>query len=1018
LNKIIQFAFVWLTVLPLLHGASLKSSAVKSTASGSASVAAITFNRDIRPIFSENCYACHGPDKNKRKAGLRFDQEEGAFASLESGDFAIVRGDPAKSKLLKLVASEDNDERMPPPKTGKRLTKAQIGLLREWIAQGAKWQPHWSYIPPDKLPAITAKDKSWPHTPIDNFILARLEKEKIKPALEADPVTLLRRLSFDLVGLPPSASEIAAFKADHSVQAYERLVDRWLASPHFGERLAIQWLDLVRYGDTEGYHGDQHRDIYLFRDYVIRAFNDNKPFDRFTIEQLAGDLIPEASLEQKIASGYNRVLMTTQEGGAQPKEYLAKYSADRVRNASVVWLASTMGCCECHDHKYDPFKTKDFYSLAAFFADLKEKAVGAQEPFLIPTSAEKEKLDEFDKEKAALQKVLDSQTPELDTALNTWQLLSTDWQVLRPALMSSKNGARLRLLEDGSILASGTNTDKETYTITVQTSLQDITGFRLEVLPDPSLPKNGPGRNDDGNFFLAEFELAVASKTVEWASVSASHSQEKKPASNLIDKKLDTAWGILEQAGQTNEAVFEAKDSIGSATETTLTFNLQQDQNSSNTLGRFRLSATTELRPVSKAIPKDVRPILTILPSDREEKQRQQLAKYFRSQTALLEAPRTNQANVQKQIDDLKAKIVKTLVSETNQPRTIRILARGNWLDDSGAEVQPAVPAFLATLKTGTNRATRMELAKWLVSPDNPLVARVFVNRIWKLFFGQGIVKSLDDFGSQGAAPSHAELLDWLACEFRDSGWDVKHLVKLLVMSATYRQSSKDDPQFRQLDPYNALLAHQGRFHFDAEIVRDNALSISGLLSEKIGGPSVKPYQPAGYWALLNFPKREYDHDKNENQYRRSVYTYWARTFPHPSLLAFDAPSREECTAERIRSNTPQQALVLLNDPIYLEAARVFAERILRDGGPKPESRIQFAFDQALSRRANPTEIRMLKAIEERHRLQYDDDPTAAADVLQIGEHKAPRDLNKAELAAWTSVARVILNLHETITRN
>ncbi len=978
----------------------------------------ILFNRDIRPIFSEHCYACHGPDKNKRKAGLRLDQEEGAFGKLESGGFAIVRGDPGASKLLQLTKTLNEDDRMPPAKSGKRLTQAQVTLLGNWVAQGAPWQSHWAYLPAERPHPKPFPSAAIPSNPIDGFILSRLARERVKPNAEADPVTLVRRLAFDLTGLRPSPQVVAEFSADHSVAAYGRLVDRLLASPRYGERMALHWLDLVRYGDTEGYHGDQHRNIYLFRDYVIRAFNENKPFDRFTLEQLAGDLLPEAALEHKVASGYNRLLMTTQEGGSQPKEYLAKYSADRVRNVSAVWLGSTLGCAECHDHKYDPFSAKDFYSMAAFFADVKETAVGSQESFLIPTPVEKEKWDELERQKTILQKQIDTQTSELDASLVNWQLISTDWIILKPAVMTSKQGAQLRLLEDGSILATGTNADKETYTITVQTRLQGITGFRLEVMPEPSLPKSGPGRGDDGNLLLAEFELAVAGKTVEWLEASASHSQDKQPSANLIDKKLDTAWGILEQVGQTNEVVFETKEDIGSTAETTLTFNLHQDQNAHMNLGRFRLAATIEQRPVAKAVPKEILPILAAGQAEQSQKQREDLAKYFRTQSPILEPVRTNMAAVQKKIDELKGKIVKTLISESTKPRVMRILPRGNWLDESGPEALPDVPSFLARLETGGKPATRMDLAKWLISPENPLVARVFVNRIWNLFFGQGLVKSLADFGSQGAAPSHPELLDWLACEFRDSGWNLKSLIKQMVLSTTYRQSSEETTRLRQIDPYNMLLGRQARFRFDAETLRDNALAISGLLTERIGGPSVKPYQPAGYWALLNFPKREYEPDKNENQYRRGVYTYWARTFPHPSLLAFDAPSREECTAERIRSNTPQQALVLLNDPIYMEAARVFAERILLEAAPQPESRIQFAFDQALSRRATSSEVALLKSIAQRHQRQYEDDPTAAAELLQIGERKAAHWMNKAELAAWTSVARVILNLHETITRN
>jgi hypothetical protein len=1005
----------------LLEGAPTKGNEDSSRAPSpdTSRGGSIEFNRDIRPILSKHCFACHGPDSNKRKADLRFDIEEGAFVELDTGIFSIVRGDPENSLALELVMAEDEDDRMPPEKTGKRLSAEEIDLFRRWISQGAQWQPHWSYLPPKKVPLPVTHPKFKPSNPIDHFVGVRLQQEKLKPAKEADQVTLARRLSLDLLGLPPSSEEVAAFKADRSAEAYEQLVDGWLASPHFGERMAIHWLDLVRYGDTDGYHGDQHRNVYLFRDYVIRSFNDNKPFDRFTIEQVAGDLIPEASLEQKVASGYNRMLMTTREGGAQPKEYRAKYSADRVRNASTVWLGSTMGCSECHDHKYDPFTAKDFYRFAAFFADVKETAVGAQAPFLVPTPEEQEKLTKLEQQEKLRKDELEVETPALNAAFTTWQFVSTQWEPLRPALLTSKNGAQFKVLEDDSVLVTGTNSQNETYTITIQTELQGITAFRLEVLPDPSLPENGPGRGEDGNFLLGEFELAVAGKTLEWKAASASHSQAKQGVGYLIDKKYNTAWGILDEVGKTNTAVLELKQSIVSAgPQLTLTFNLQQDSASTDTLGRFRLSATTERFPVPAEFPNEIQAIRALSALDRSEEQQKKLADYFRGQTDLLVPQRMKLAETRKALGELKGKMVKTLVTESIEPRMVRVLPRGNWLDDSGPEVQPGVPGFLATLETRDERATRMDLAQWLVAPDNPLVARVFVNRVWKMFFGQGIVTTLDDFGAKGAAPSHPELLDWLATEFRDSGWDVKKLVKLIVMSSTYRQSSESSSRLRQMDPYNALLARQGRFRLDAEMVRDNALAISGLLTDQVGGPSVKPYQPAGYWGLLNFPKRTYQHDKSANLYRRGVYTYWARTFPHPSLLAFDAPSREECTAERVRSNTPQQALVLLNDPIYLEAARVFAQRILTDGGSDAKGRVQYAFDQALNRRATRKEVKLLAQIARHHQQEYEDDPTAADELLNIGESKPPRSLDRAELAAWSSVARVVLNLHETITRN
>jgi hypothetical protein len=753
--------------------------------------APVSFNRDIRPILADKCFACHGPDKNQRKANLHFDTEEAALADL-GGRKAIVPGNLDDSQLIRRISATDKT-RMPPEKFGKKLTQEQIDLLTRWIEQGAKWEKHWSLIAPQRPDVPKVADKEWSRQAIDAFIFARLVKEELKPSKEADRRTLIRRLSFDLTGLPPSPDDVDAFLADRGDDAYEKVVDRLLASPHFGERMALYWLDLVRYADTGGYHSDNHRDVSLYRDYVIDAFNNNKPFDRFTIEQLAGDLLPNATRETRIASGYNRLLMTTEEGGAQAKEYTAKYAADRVRNVSSVWLGTTLGCCECHDHKFDPFTTKEFYRFAAFFADVKEKAVGRQDQDRVPTAEQAERLKKMNDEIAEVQK----------------------------------------------LITAGNETEE-------------------------------------------------------------------------LKKKL---------------------------------------------------------------------------------------------------------ADLQKRKADFEKTLPTTLITTAGPPRVMRVLPRGNWLDDSGEIVAPGTPASLPPLKFKGERATRLDLAKWMVAEENPLAARVFVNRMWKLMFGQGLVKSLEDFGSQGAWPTHPELLDWLTVEFRESGYDVKRLLKLMVMSRTYRQSSLADEALRQHDPYNHLLARQNRFRIDAEMVRDNALSVSGLLADKVGGVSVKPYQPAGYWAMLNFPKREWLNDVGEGLYRRGVYTYWCRTFPHPSLVAFDAPSREECTVERPRSNTPLQALVLLNDPTYVEASRVFAERILK-GGDTTENRIEFAYRQALNRKPLPEEMKLLAELVEKHRKQYEADRASAEALLSVGARPAPKDVDAAELAAWTSIARVLLNLHETITRN
>jgi mono/diheme cytochrome c family protein len=832
---------------------------------------AVNYDRDIRPVLADNCYKCHGPDEKDREAGLRLDLREVATKPLESGETAIVPGKPDESELIARINSTDDDQRMPPPKSNKRLTDAQRDLLKRWTAEGAKFDRHWAYLRPQRAapPPVEAVG-DWTRNPIDSFILARLRQEKLSPSPQADKTTLIRRLSFDLIGLPPSPEKVAAFADDSRPEAYGKLVDDLLASPHYGERMALVWLDLVRYADSGGYHSDNERSVWPFRDYVIAAFNDNKPFDRFTIEQLAGDLLAEANRETRIASGYNRLLQTTEEGGAQAKEYTAKYAADRVRNLSSVWLGSTMGCCECHDHKFDPFKTRDFYSMEAFFAGVDEKAIARQVETPMPTEAQAAEQRQLDEKIAEARKPLDIPTPELERAQQSWEETARHqhWQsMIVRAIVAA--------------MASG----------------------------------NPP---------LYVFD--------------------KMPPAAVIALHTDA--------------------------------------------------------------------------SKRSDTERSELAAYYRSIAPQLKKVRAEVAALERKKAALVKTFPETLITTAVEPRTVRILPRGNWLDDSGEIVSPAIPAFLPPIEVQGRRPNRLDLARWLVDRQNPLVARVFVNRIWAMLFGQGIVKTSEDFGSQGATPTHPELLDWLAVDFIESGWDVKHLVKLIVTSSTYRQSSAASPELRAADLDNRWLARQGRFRLDAELVRDNALAISGLLSLRIGGPSVKPYQPAGYWAYLNFPIREWANDRGENQYRRGLYTFWQRTFLHPSLKALDAPTREECTAVRTRSNTPLQSLVLLNDPTYVEAARMFAAHMMQEGGGSPEEQIDWAFHRALARRAKPAEAEMLRDLFEKHRQQFMADKEAAKQILTGGDAKPPGDLDPAELAAWTSIARVILNLHETITRN
>jgi len=998
----------------------------------------LSFNRDVRPILAENCYACHGPDRNRRQKELRLDLEEVATGPLPSGHVAIVPGHPETSALLQRVTDPDEQKRMPHVSSGKpRLSAAQIETLRRWIEQGAPWEPHWSYIRPTRPSPPAVKDADWPLSPVDAFVLARIEKEGLAPSPEAERRELLRRLSFDLAGLPPTPEEVRAFLEDTSPNAYERQVDRLLASPRFGERMAAYWLDLVRYADSVGYHSDNPRTVWPYRDYVIRAFNRNLPFDQFTAVQLAGDLLPDASPEQRIASGYNRLLQTTEEGGAQPKEYRAIYLADRVRNASAVWLGATIGCAQCHDHKFDPYLARDFYSFGAFFADVKEKPVGRRDPDYLPTDTQRPLLESVEAEIERLGKELEKTTPELEAAQKAWEKSlagrrAYGWTALEPVEVSSAHGTRVLIQgNDFSLIATtsaGPKPPRETYTVRLKTALKGMTAFRLDALTFDELPRGGPGRDAQGGFVVSEMVITdAAGHTIPLRHATASTplaapGAALSPAAAIDGRTLAGGWALVAADRMDHRLVVEAVEPVGRGDETTLTLVLHQNAGQGRTLGRFRLSATTDPQPVMTepgvAITKDILDLAAKDPARRTAEEQETLTRFFRRVAPALAPVRDALRAAEIRKADLVPTLLQSLVTTAQTPEPVRILPRGNWLDESGEIVEPAVPHFLPQIETDGGRATRLDLARWLTAPENPLTARVFVNRQWKLFFGHGLSRTLEDLGSQGEWPSHPELLDWLAVEFVESGWDVKRLVRTLVTSATYRQTSHASPDLVERDPDNRLYARQARFRLDAEMVRDNALAVSGLLSPKMGGPSVHPYQPRGYWSYLNFPPREWDDSAGEDQYRRAIYTWWQRTFPQPSLGAFDAPSREECVAERTRANVPQQALALLNDPTYVEAARVFAARILREGGPSGSARLRWAYERALGRLPREEEAQILGALLRKHQDQYRADPRAAARLARAGLAPVSSDLDVVELAAWTSVARAILNLPELITRS
>jgi hypothetical protein len=991
--------------------------------------------------MAETCFRCHGPDKSSRMAGMRLDIREEALKPTARGVTPIVPGDPDQSAIVQRVFAT-GPRIMPPAFAHKELTQAQKETIRRWVAEGAKYEGHWAYQP------IKRADVPAEGNPIDYFIGERLAKEGLHFSPEADRRTLVRRLTLDLTGLPPTAEDIAAFEKDGD---YAKLVNRLLESPRYAEQQAMHWLDAVRYADTCGFHGDNAFPAWPYRDYVLRAFRDNKPFDQFTREQLAGDLIPNATPEQEVASAYNRLNRTSAEGGLQPKEYLAKYGADRVRTTVAVWMGSTLGCAECHDHKFDPFTSRDFYSMKAFFADIKEtglvpdrgkNAWGSQ--ITLPTPEQKAKLDELKPQLEAARERLAAKMKSLEPRRAQWekQLLTQfeagqlAWTVQHPISAKSANGAVLTIHNDdpvdftsydggnltafrapgnGVIIASGPNPDNETYTVAMQPGAGTWRSLGLELVQDEGLPGIRLSRGAD-RLVINEIEADIDGRKLTFFSANANLSNQASEYMPIgaIDGDPKTAWA----ASAYNETpkvmlVLRLPAPLTTRAGETLTVRIHHDSEfRRSTLGRFRFMLSNSEYPAPnpdkvKELPESLLKALRAPEKKRTAAQKTTLDKLYQW-TAPEEA--TAAARLEMAVARLEAEIPHAVVTEATTPTETRILARGNWMDESGDIVEPAIPAFLGKLETGGKRATRLDLANWLVSRDNPLTARVYVNRAWRQFFGTGLSKVLDDLGSQGEWPTHPELLDWLAADFAEH-WDIKHLIRTIVTSRTYRQSSMSTPELDERDPDNRLLARQTRFRVDAEVVRDIALYTSGLLEEKFGGPSAKPYQPDGYLATLNFPKREYSASHGADLYRRGVYTFWQRSFLHPSLLTFDAPTREECVINRVTSNTPLQALVLLNDPIYVEAARVFAQSILQHD-------IDWAFERAVSRPPSPEERRILDGLYQRSLTHFRSAPYDARQLIHEGESPIPANLDPVNLAAMTTVARAILNSHETITRN
>ena len=985
----------------------------------------LRFDRDIRPILSDKCYACHGPDAKQRQGNLRLDTKLGALVDRKENP-VIVPHHPKESPLIQRINSNNISRRMPPVDYNRKLTKKDRQLLAQWVEEGAKWEKHWLYTPPSRPKLPPVKNNSWLNNEIDSFILNRLEKEQVVPSPKADRHTLIRRLSFDLTGLPPAYTDVESFVSDNNPTAYHKVIDQLLASPHYGERMALYWLDLVRYADTTGYHSDEDISIWPYRDYVIQAFNTNMPFNQFTRENLAGDLLENPTTWQKVASGYNRLNQTTAEGGAQAKEYLAIYSADRVRTTASVWLGATMSCAQCHDHKFDPYTIEDFYQFAAFFADIKEVGVyggnSKREPIVhILDKQQKNIHDRLTQELEKTEEQFKAPHPELVESQKQWQKrtlknLTADqfidfswlddeqsnggstngkWQFVGKEKAPVYSGQFSRLQNgDGTTQHYFQNAEK-TFTLSEGDRL-----FAYVWLDPDNPPQTLMLQFNDGNWNHRAFWGA---DKIGFGPIGSNQPDHRfvgdlPPKETWVRLEVNPKTVGLKAGSKINGLAFVQFGGLA-----------------------YWDKAGIHTTIANKTQSSHPEKILSILQSDKipTKEQELQLSDYYRTIAPELKILRDRIQKLNLEKKNLIESVPYSLSVESVEPRTIRILPRGNWMDDSGPVVMPKTPHFLPPIipKTYRERLSRLDLAEWVLSRENPMTARVFVNRLWYQFFGNGISKVLDDLGAQGEAPVHPELLDWLAVEFIESGWDIKHLVKKIVSSQTYQQVSAPRMELKDRDPFNRLLARQSRFRFKAEVIRDNALAISGLLVREIGGPSVKPYQPKGYYANLNFPKRVYQHQSGKKQYRRGMYTHWQRTFPHPSMMAFDAPTRQECTAERPDSNTPIQALTLLNDPSYVESARVFAEAILKQSKLSIKDRIDWAFQQALSRPASITEQSIVNDLFNQHQKDFEQDKESARLLASSGEKKKVVSSTNSDLAAWTSVARTVLNLHEVISR-
>ncbi|NQV23118.1 MAG: DUF1553 domain-containing protein [Rhodopirellula sp.] len=1064
------------------------------TSSQAAEPAAVDFNRDIRPILSDNCFECHGPDAEQRQAELRLDTKEGLFRKTDEHS-SVVPGDLAKSELFRRMTSTDPDERMPPADSGRKLSQEQIGIVKKWIESGAEWQQHWSFIAPTRPTSPAVSSPEWVKNPIDSFVLARLDREGLQPSDAADRRTLLRRVSFDLAGLPPTPAEVQAFLEDDSPQAYEKVVDRLLKSPRYAERMAVRWLDAARYADTSGYQSDGPRDMWRWRDWVLEAFDRNMPFDNFTIEQLAGDLLPHATLDQKIATGFNRNHRGNAEGGVVPEEFQVEYVVDRVDTTFTVWQGLTMGCGRCHSHKFDPISQKEYYQVFAYFNNIPEygRAIkeGNSKPFIeAPSPAQQKQLAKRKAHLAAARekvKAIDRRMPELVAA---WQKSVSS----PPADWSDTDSLIVRLKLDGSLVNSATEKQGETQRsattvpepnekdaklqnyeprfakavgVSTSDSASDEPGRFVSGQLDEAIELDGSQTIDAGYLasfgYFEQFTLAAWVRQDEHAGGTILSKMEDGPRApgysfdvtgsgtvqlNLVKRWLDDSIRVeTTEPLPTGRWIHVCVTYDGSRSSDGIQFyfdgqpvglkahhdflNQTITVNQPLRVGRGQADfhgLIDDVRIYQRPLTAfDVRVIADATPisefataplpggSGGDVQIPEKLRRYI-LEVAGPEDVRSAWRDLvqqERELIEFRRSLPTVMVMQETLPRESHILSRGQY-DKPGEQVVPGVPAALPPLPEDAP-ANRLGLARWLVSRDNPLTARVTVNRFWRDIFGTGIVKTTEDFGVQGERPSHPQLLDWLAVEFLDSGWDMRHILKTIVMSATYQQSSRLTPELLARDPTNRLLARGPRFRLTAEMIRDQALFASGLLTEKFGGPSVKPYQPEGLWKEIA-TDTVYDRSTGPDLYRRSLYTYWKRTVAPPMMASFDASGREMCEVRQSRTNTPLQALNLLNDVTFVEAARVLAQNVLATPGDD-QQRLDRIFERLLSRLPSDLEQAILLKSLQRYRQQFKSDHSAAKKLIATGESPPPANVAPVELAAWTNVCSTILNLDECVTK-